>query len=127
MPDAVWSELIERGGWRAGAVELKAAPWIIRRLVTRTDMVQALTLTLGQGEAEAIVLAQECRADLILLDEKLGRAAAEHLGLRVTGLIGVLIEAKRRGFVDDAAALAELIRSRGVWLADSLIELLRKA
>ncbi len=90
-------------------------------------MVQALTLTLGQGEAEAIVLAQECRADLILLDEKLGRAAAEHLGLRVTGLIGVLIEAKRRGFVDDAAALAELIRSRGVWLADSLIELLRKA
>ena len=126
VPDAVWRELTERGDWRAGASEITAASWLIRRSVTRVDLVQALTLTLGQGEAEAIVLAQEVHADVLLMDEKRGRAAAEHLGLRVTGLIGVLIEAKRRGLVEDAAALAELIRTRGVWIADSLIDLLKQ-
>lgn len=127
VPEAVWRELTNQGTWRAGAAELMAATWMVRRPVTQTDLVRALTLTLGEGEAEAIVLAQELQADVLLMDEKLGRAAAEHLGLRVTGLIGVLIVAKRRGLVTDAAGLAESIRSKGVWLADALIELLRNA
>lgn len=45
-------------------LELAVAPWLIRHSVTRTDMVQALTLALGKGEAEAIVLAQELDADV---------------------------------------------------------------
>ncbi len=81
VPDAVWEELTQRGDSRPGAMELPAATWIIRRSVTCTDLVQALTLSLGQGEAEAIALAQECHADVLLIDEKLGRAAAERLGL----------------------------------------------
>ena len=125
VPDAVWNELTGHGEPRAGAKEVASATWIVHRSVARTDLVDALTLTLGRGEAEAIVLAQECHADVLLMDEKLGRAAAERLGLRVTGLIGVLIEARRHGLVTDAAALAESIRNQGVWLSDSLIEMLR--
>ena len=53
-----------------------------------------LETTLDPGEAEAIALAMEMSADLILLDERDGRIAAERAGLRVTGLLGVLLRAK---------------------------------
>ena len=39
----------------------------------------------------------EIGADLLLMDENLGRETARHLGLRYIGLIGALVMAKRRG------------------------------
>ena len=55
-----------------------------------------LEATLDRGEA-AIALALELTADLILLDERDGRSAAERAGLHVTGVLGVLLRAKEEG------------------------------
>lgn len=55
---------------------------------------------LGAGEREAIVLAQELRADLLLMDDKAGRGEALRRGLRVVGLLATLEEAAKRGFID---------------------------
>ena len=57
----------------------------------------ALEGQLDRGEAEAIALAAELQADLLLMDERLGRTEAARFGLRVIGVLGVLIEAKGRG------------------------------
>ena len=46
------------------------------------------------GEAEAITLATEKEADLIILDESWGRYYANHSGLKVTGTIRVLLKVK---------------------------------
>jgi predicted nucleic acid-binding protein len=56
-----------------------------------------LSTGLDRGEAEAIALAVELPADWILLDETDGRSAASRAGLRVTGILGVLLRAKQRG------------------------------
>ncbi len=86
-----------------------------------TGLVAVLCRDLGAGEAEAIVLAREVRADLVLMDERMGRTVAKRLGLRVTGLVGVLIEARERGLLTDADTVVNDLHQRaGFWLSNEL-------
>ena len=63
---------------------------------------------LDEGEAQAIILALECRADLLLIDERDGTAAARARGLTVTGTLGILNHAASKGFVDLPALFVRL-------------------
>jgi predicted nucleic acid-binding protein len=65
----------------------------------------------GAGERAAITLALSLHADLILIDERKGTAVALGKGLDVTGTLGVLGLAARRGLVDLADAFARLKRT----------------
>jgi predicted nucleic acid-binding protein len=65
-------------------------------------------LKLGRGEAEAISLAQEVRADAVLIDERKASAAARKLGLFVTGTMGVLEVAAEQGLIELPNAIADL-------------------
>lgn len=64
---------------------------------------------LHPGERAAILLAERLGSDLVLLDEKAGRAAALGRGLRVSGLLGLLREAADRGLVDLPTAVQALL------------------
>ena len=82
--------------------------------------VQAETLRLDPGERQAIALAYELGVPLVV-DDRLGRAAARRLGLAVTGTVGVLIRAKEVGLVLAVCPLLEEIRQQGYWLSDALL------
>ena len=99
IPEAVWREAVVQGAGQPGAEEIKTATWIHTHVVRNAELVYALQQELDAGEAEAIALTLETRADLLLMDERLGRDTARHLKLRFTGLIGVLFEAKRKGLI----------------------------
>lgn len=93
IPTTVQRELQE-------AVELHAGmDWSIFRVLAPKDLNQVaeFEVDLDRGESEAIVLALELGADLLLIDEATGRDRAARLGLRRTGLLGVLLEAKVKG------------------------------
>lgn len=61
--------------------------------------VRKLLDQLDPGEAEAIILAREISADLLLIDEKQGRKVALLTGIRVMGVLGVIGLAKSRGLI----------------------------
>ena len=110
IPQAVWDEVVVQGAGQPGAEEVSSAPWIRRSAVTNTQLVWALQQDLDAGEAEAIVLALETKAELLLMDERLGRETARHMGLRYTGLVGLLIEAKHKGFITEVKSHLDALR-----------------
>jgi len=85
----------------------RAPEWIVLACATRptTDRVLA---ELDPGEREAIQLALEKLADLILMDERTGVRVARERGLRVTGTLGVLLQASMRGLTEIEPALTRL-------------------
>jgi len=110
IPEAVWHEVVVQGAGQPGAEEVRGAAWIETRRVADRQLVRTLQQELDAGEAEAIALALEIGAELLLMDERLGRETAHHLGLRYTGLIGVLIEAEHKGLIPSVKALLDRLR-----------------
>lgn len=72
--------------------------------------VQQLLQTLHLGESEALVLALEVQAAAILVDEKGGRRVAANWGLVPIGTLGILLEAKRAGFVSIIGPLIDQLQ-----------------
>jgi hypothetical protein len=122
IPLAVWKEVVEHGEGRAGAVEVAEAHkagWIDIIVLADESLARSLARDLGDGESEVIALAIERRANLILLDESEARRAAEIYSLPKTGVIGVLIRAKKVGLI--ASLRVELDKLReGFWIEDRL-------
>ena len=68
------------------------------------------------------MLAEESHADMLLIDERRGRQIATMEGLRVIGLVGVILLAKRRGLINAVApVLRELADDAGMYLSDALV------
>ena len=100
IPEAVYQELTSTETPVPGSSEIKTLEWIQVRQVTNRSLVATLLgQQLDEGECEAIALFIELNAELLLIDERRGRAEADRLGLRITGLLGVLVEAKQKGFI----------------------------
>jgi predicted nucleic acid-binding protein len=85
---------------------LAPPPWLeVHSVASQAD---AVSTNLHPGEREAIALAQELKADLILLDETAARQVAMGCGLTVAGLLGVLAEGAQRGLIDLPEAVTRL-------------------
>lgn len=78
--------------------------------------------TLDRGEAEAIALAIDLKADWILLDEREGRKVAKSLGLKVTGILGILLRAKQLGQLQSLQSVLDgLVNKAGFRIAPELL------
>ena len=120
IPPAVAAEL-RAGGARAGAAELATASYI--HTVALNDPRRADLLSdLDRGEAEVIALAQEHHADLVIIDERLGRRHARRLGLRITGVLGVLLKAKQLGHLDAVRPYVDQMQQDGIRLSAALVQ-----
>ncbi|MGB8648806.1 MAG: DUF3368 domain-containing protein [Anaerolineae bacterium] len=121
IPNAVWDELQAGGKRWPGYDQVASAHWIHRQVVQNKSLVAALQRDLDRGEAEAIALALEMNADLVLLDEREGRHAAQRLELEVVGVIGILIESKSKGrLVSVRPQLDELRQRAGFYVSERL-------
>lgn len=109
IPFAVYEEVVSSGRGRAGVSEVENAQWIIHHQVKNSDLVAFLRISLDAGEAEAIALAKEINADLLLLDDYDGRNIAGSIGINFIGTIGLLLRYYKGHPVDFKEALDELL------------------
>ena len=121
IPSAVYQELTASKRDLSPAIDLASQPWLIVATPSDQKRVQELREKLDPGEAEAIILAIERRADLLLVDERRARRTANAAGIAVTGLLGVVAGAKRAGLIDLAKpVLDELIQTARFWIGPDL-------
>jgi predicted nucleic acid-binding protein len=77
---------------------------------------------LDKGEASAIALASEHENSLLFIDEIKGRKAAKEMGINVTGSLGVLVAAKKKGHIQAVKPLIEKIQKTNFRISEELIE-----
>ena len=126
VPERVWDELRQRSrtdDWTM-IESARSQGWLRVTQVKDQAAVAALMAgDLDSGECEAIVLAQELRADLLLMDESDGRKAAAERGLTYTGTVGIVLWAKREGMIPSAREALRMLRQNArFFLSDDLIE-----
>ena len=123
VPTAVWHEVVIKGTGKPGAHEIKTAVWLQVKEPTNKALVYALRQDLDAGEAEAIALAIEQQAELLLMDERVGRAAAQYFDLSVMGLIGILITAKQEKMLSEIRPCLDSLRQvAGFYISDALYQ-----
>jgi len=124
IPRAVWREVVEEGEGRSGASETEAAHedgWVdVLPLDQESSMLPLPHEALDEGEAEALALAHEVEAKLVLLDEAAARQKAEQLELQKTGAIGILLRAKREGLIGRLRPELDNLRGTAFWIDEVL-------
>lgn len=110
IPQAVFDEVVTHGSGEPGSVETSEATWIRISRVTDELAVNLLQESLGAGESEAIVLAEELNARYVLIDDALARKKAAHIGLRMTGTLGILLMAKEAGLIPNVKPILDELR-----------------
>lgn len=100
---------------------LSEQDWIVR-VPTPRQPAPHILLELDQGEKTTLQAALAEKADLVLMDEKIGRNMAEYLGLKVSGTLGVLLKARRAGLVASFRVAAQGMRAQGIHFNVALID-----
>jgi uncharacterized protein len=118
IPKAVEDELRAKPGQENDQAKafLKEGKLQLRRVNEKT--LAGIPVDLGRGEREAIALALDAGADLVILDDLKGRIVARDKGLSVTGTVGVLIEAKERGFITSLRPEIDRLIEARMWVSE---------
>jgi predicted nucleic acid-binding protein len=86
---------------------LETPNWIRIEKIEDIQKFKLLNLELDKGESSGITLALENESSLLIIDEKKGRRIAKKLGIKITGILGVMIRAKEIGVINRVKPLIE--------------------
>ena len=104
VPRAVYNELCKVPGQQT---IIDQQNWLFIDHAKDLKHVKTLENELDAGEAEAIVLALEMRADYLVIDEFKGRNKAEEIGLKIIGSLGMVLQAKQKGLISAVKPLID--------------------
>jgi len=110
VPPAVVDELAEGRALGVNLPDLTTLDWVtVRRPVS--ELAVPLVTDLGLGETEVLMLALESREAIVVLDDALARRVGETFGLRLTGTLGLLLDAKRAGLIPAVGPLLHQLQA----------------
>lgn len=119
----VVSEVIEEcaAGGPIVVPELDELEWI-EVINSEQCVANHFLLELDKGEKYTLNMALKMSADMVIMDEKIGRNIAEYLGLTVIGTLGILLNAKRRGLIISFSDCVSSMTKQGLRYHPALIE-----
>jgi len=115
-----WREVT--AGGKPGREKILGAGFIHVKRVGNRRLVALFEEFVDEGEAEAIVLALEFNADLLLVDDRDARSLAKKLGLQVMGTPGVLALAKYRGLIQKVKPIIDELIESGFWISSRVLK-----
>jgi predicted nucleic acid-binding protein len=118
IPKAVLDELSAKPGQENDQVQVFIKEGKLQLEQVSDKILAGIPVELGRGEREAIGLALDAVADLVILDDQEGRLVARDKGLSVTGTVGVLIEAKERGFIPSLRPEIDRLIEARMWVSE---------
>jgi uncharacterized protein len=120
IPTAVYNEVTHNKFSLPGALTVANASWIKVVAVKNPAIVQKLRAGLDLGESEAIALALEMGADVLIIDEVAGRQRATEYGQRIIGMVGILVAAKKAGLIHLVEPHLDALESTGFHMGQAL-------
>ena len=119
-PPAVVAELAAGVVKGHDVPDIAELPWIeVRSPSEATD----LEGDLGAGETEAIALALEVPGSLLILDDFAARQVAAARSLRLTGTLGVVLQAKNEGCLAEVTPVMKALSRTTMRMSDALVQL----
>lgn len=119
-PPAVIEELAVGKKQGINVPDIHSIDWILITPVKSISLIPAI-IDLGQGEAEVLGLGLENPGSLLIFDDQLARRIANIHKLKYTGTLGVLVKAKKLGYLSSIAPVIAMLKQQGMWLNDSII------
>jgi len=124
IPEAVFQEVTAKNDSVKRKI-LENGAWIHVQSVSDTIDRRMYKAKLHDGEVEVMILAQEIKADLVIIDDNAARKTAVYLGLPLTGTVGVLLRAKAEGLVPKVMPIVDSMEQNGLYYGSVLKEWVR--
>lgn len=126
IPEAVYRELTTNALFENEPKIVKTSSFLKTSSVQNRKSLQLLQAVSGldDGESEAIILADELKSDVLIMDEKKGRKVAEKLGIKITGTVGVLLQSYSENMIssDEIKTYLDQLKNSNIRLSESLIQ-----
>ena len=107
-------------GGRIMVPSLLGLGWV-KVVADEADTRLTVLFELDRGEKQTILLAQQHKAEKVIIDERLGRGIAEYLGLSVVGTLGVIAKAKQLGLIKSFSSVAADMQAQGIYYNSALV------
>lgn len=116
VPQAVIDEIVREPAKQ----RVRSSSWIKVEAIKDPAQKDIFRARLHAGEVEVMILAREQKADLVIMDDNAAKKTAKFIGLNVTGTMGVLLKAKREGYIEEVKPIInELVRD-GLFISDTV-------
>lgn len=119
VPVSVLDEIRGRSTEETTAIESLVENQALEIQRGSPEALERVPADLGAGEREAIALAMETEADIVVLDDREGRRVARERDLPVTGTIGILIEARARDMIPSVRRELDRLIEAGMWIDEA--------
>lgn len=121
LPKVVADEIRKGEATELAVRAVESTEWL--RTVETPEVAPIIqTWDLGAGESAVISYARAHSGTVAVIDDLAGRRCAEALGIPVTGTLGLVLSAKKRGTIPAARPVLEKLRDNGMYLSNAVLE-----